>query len=845
MPIFPTHPPASVQQTQATLESGRGLTVISDGIPVLKGSGFEFYEPGWKKGYYSSKYHQQTVKKLADGSTLMTFASDDGLASGSESLRQDGSSLTIDYVFNWNGPSPAKVEVTLGNLWAPVFRDGKLTSDSTETGVEPRTFKSKVEVAERQFTPDSSRFVMNSGLGRFEVKTDAPVTLFDARDYEWADSEGLFWLGAQGLDVSAGHPAKLHCVFRIDIKAPTGGAPVVRELLPHLTDSMVMPNEELPVLIPKPKEANLHFDQPVLIPAGLGVKRNPDLAELLNDALNRRFTSRSTDPLTSHFPVTVSTEQKLNPGSYRLNIQATEINILARDDEGKYQAIERLASLAFAKNGKLWLPTGEIDDEPGIAWRGVHLFVGPTATEFHKKLWDCFLKPLGFNHVVLQCERTSWKTLPGIDTSITMKREDLVQLFKYYRSIGVDPIPLVQSFGHAEWMFAYGKNLDLALNPDVPYAVDPRKPRTREVLTALWDEIISNLEPKTVHFGLDEVDMRGWKPDPKFVTEMWKLHIPFLTSLAEKHKVQMMLWGDKCLAPSEAIDAAMGDDATEAAARRSVVPKGALIGDWHYAGNPDPAKFETSLNVWKASGHRPVASAWFNPQNLRSFFDAAKSTSSEGVLITTWAGYESSEETMLAALKQYAAMAIAADYAWSPRPDPISSLPYDPMQVLKRMYFDEPSRTSPIPGIEFSDRTATDLRVGNVNFKNFQQPIRAVSILEPKGADSASEIKLYLNGRGQKLYLALSTDQVVDEGKVIAKVEIGFEGSNFKTYDVKYGLQVRAESQKGVCVLADRANGISAVGLAIPEGKVVRYCRITQIDRLSGLNVHGVSLSAH
>ena len=32
------------------------------------------------------------------------------------------------------------------------------------------------------------------------------------------------------------------------------------------------------------------------------------------------------------------------------------------------------------------------------------------------------------------------------------------------------------------------------------------------------------------------------------------------------------------------------------------------------------------------------------------------------------------------------AMVVAADYAWNPRLDPISSLPYDPMQVLKRMY---------------------------------------------------------------------------------------------------------------------------------------------------------------
>ncbi len=826
---------------QASLESARGLSVVSAGIPVIKGSSFEYYEPGWKKSYYSSKYHQQTVKTLNDKSIAMSFASDDGLASGCETLRQDGSTLTVDYVFNWSGTAPSKVEVTLGNLWAPVFVRGKLVSDTATVDLAGRIFKSKVDVEERKFTPDSPQYRLTSKLGNLAVSSDTPLTLYDARGYEWADDDDQFWLGAQSLDVSPGHPATLHCEFRVNVEPPPGAGLLAESLGAYPSKTLEAANEEMPILVPKPKLADLHFESPIDISGGLNLPKDLPFGKILASTLSRRFASPPSLQSGS-MGVQFIPDSGMMSGAYRLSVECDRVTIRTGSEDGTQAALARLGSLCFAKNGRLWIPKGHISDEPGIAWRGVHLFVGPNANAFHAKLWDRLLKPLGFNHVVLQCERTSWKSLPGIDTPITMKREDLVRLFRYYREIGVDPIPLVQSFGHAEWMFANGKNLDLALNPNVPYALDPRTPRTREVLTALWNEIIASLKPETVHFGLDEVDMRGWKPDPKFVTEMWKLQIPFLASIAEKHRVKMMLWGDKCLAPNQAVDAGFGDNEAEAEQRRSVVPKDALIGDWHYAGNPDPSKFETSLKVWETNGQRPVASAWFNSQNIRSFFDAASNMGAEGALITTWAGYESSEVTMLAALKQYAAMVVAADYAWNPRTDPISALPYDPMQVLKSMYFDEPARLNGTPGLEFGDSGVTEQRIGRVNFRMLRQPMRSASILSGESHLSGSELNIRILGKGSKLFLALSTDHSVEDGKPIAQVEIGIKGSQPLIYTLRYGLQVRSRDQKGVCVLADRTDGISAVGLPVPPNKAVTYCRITQIDALSGLSLHGVSL---
>lgn len=324
-----------------------------------------------------------------------------------------------------------------------------------------------------------------------------------------------------------------------------------------------------------------------------------------------------------------------------------------------------------------------LQGKPATAWRGVHLFVGPTALAFHKKLWTNVLLPLGYNKVVLQCERTEWNCLPNVRGGINMPRKDLANLCDWYRSKGVEPIPLVQSFGHAEWLFQKKANLDLAYNPKIPYAVDPRNPKVKPLFQKLWKEVIQVTKAKTIHFGLDEVDLRGFaKKDPALVTKLWRIQLPMLAKIAKRHKVKMMLWGDEILAPGQAPDATNAPTAEIAAARRAVIPKGAYIADWHYRRDPTPALFATSLALLKKEGFIPIASTWYKPENIRGFVTAAVDARC-GVLQTTWAGYESSEANMFKSMNQFSAMVLTADYAWNGRR---AKENYDPEKVFRRMY---------------------------------------------------------------------------------------------------------------------------------------------------------------
>ena len=320
--------------------------------------------------------------------------------------------------------------------------------------------------------------------------------------------------------------------------------------------------------------------------------------------------------------------------------------------------------------------------EPKVAWRGVHLFVGPHALDFHKKLWTRVLLPLGFNKVVLQCEQTEWKCLPNLRGGINMKREDLRKLCDWYRAHGVEVIPLVQSFGHVQWLTQKGANLDLVLNRKVPFAVDPRNPKVPKLFAKLWDEVIEVTKPGAIHFGLDEVDFRGFPPEPELLTKLWKIQVPMLAKIAKQHHKTMMLWGDELLASGEGLEPHSAKSVADAKERRSVIPKGAFICDWHYQNDDNPAHYAQSIQLFKKEGFRPIASAWYQPNNIRGF-NLAAINEGIGTLQTTWAGYESSESSMLKERKQFAAMVLAADYSWN---GGSKSRTYDPNATFQSLY---------------------------------------------------------------------------------------------------------------------------------------------------------------
>lgn len=827
----------------------RGLVVKVSGVPIVRGSWLQFYEAGWTLGYYASAWATETVKRV-DGDTIsVAYASPDGLARATQIIRRDGDRLSLRFRFDWGGDHPAKVEVAPAVLAANVFDGGALTADGKAgRAMSMAAYPKTPDFTARRFSPDARTYALKSSLVDLELKSSTPTTLFDGRGHvqEWAEGKSLFWYGALDLDVTKGKSTELDIDLRIrpNVLSASQDQTVAVKTAPM--DRAVVPDESIAPLIPKPKRASLDYAKPIEVtglfafPAGQ-FRYWPDF----KSALARRFVMGS--PAKGVAAVNIDggvSRMGIRPGGYAIDVSPKGISILGEEDEGLRNGVFRLAQMVYAKGGKLWLPTGQMDDEPQIAFRGVHLFTGPDARAFHRRLWERVLLPLGMNQVVLQCERTKWVSTPIDESEHPMAREDLAALFADYRKEGIEPIPLIQSFGHMEWFFAGGKRRNLALNPDQPYAIDPRKPESKQALDALWQEVFDVLKPKTVHFGCDEVGMVGFTPnDPPLMTQLWQRQMPILGDIAKRNGAGMMIWGDMALAPGEAGDATNGDSKSEAAKRRAAIPEGARIADWHYRPDPKPESFYPTLQLWKREGHTPIASSWYRPENVRGQALAA-TIERTGVLQTTWCGYENSEKVLVENLPTFSAMVLAADYGWSGRGDALDRLGYDPGEVFRKMYFGEPSPLRAIPGsaVTWGAGSTRRLAVGKTAFA-LCEPLATQSILDSELAKAPRVVSLPVAAKGTRMALALDTARPLTDGDPVADVEIELASGEIVRRRLVYGHHIRAAQDAAVIPYADRSQGICALSFTLgPKVAATKRIVIREVSREAGLRLYGVTL---
>ncbi|HLK13942.1 MAG TPA: hypothetical protein VKT78_03990 [Fimbriimonadaceae bacterium] len=817
-----------------------GLTVTAGGIPIVQGSGCQIYAPGWTRGYYSSNGWDQTVERPDADTAKLSFSS--GASSGTMVYHREGSTLHVDETFQWDGDDPANVEVTAAKLWAPALAVSQFTADGKTMPILANAPDAKTDMMHRQVAPNGVPLKFAGPWGTLSIAPrSTPWFIFDARGYpqEYAVGKSLLWFGL--LEVPLPKGKSVHVGFDLTLEVNSTGAQGPKTIdaqatpLPNAEDAL----DDILPFAPNPKRAVLGRDAlelggPFTFPAGRFFHFDE-----FKPALLSRFSYHW--PIPGHAPLAVDGgihDMKLPAGSYRLDIRRDGFTIFGQDEPGLQHAVRRLALMVRSHEGRLLLPIGTVTDWPSTPWRGFHLFTGTEAAPFHRELIEKVLLPFGFNNAVLECEHAAWATLPNVRGSDVMSLTGLADLFKMYRKEGVDPIPLVQSFGHMEWFFANGANLDIAFNPKNPYGVDPRKPRTKEILEKLWDEVIDVTAAKTIHFGCDEVDMIGWEPDPKLMTDLWVQQMPTLGDIAKKHGVNMMLWGDMALAPGEAIDATNGATGTESSARRAAIPKGSMIADWHYKADTKFSHFFPSLDQWKTDGFTPIASCWHESDNVYGCTVAGVQQGG-GTLKTTWCSGNSRAGDAIANFDEFAALVLNGEYAWSGRQDPPSDFGYDYRELFRRLYFAPPMPLTPVEGVGLVVGTGSPFAIGRYHFAGME-PIKLHSALSD--TTLPSEVSLNAGFKASTLVLACGCAMGGDTGTPVAKVTVTLaDGSNVER-TLRYGEDLRAANDLGVVPLAELADGKYAALIRLPKpGGQIKSIRITTANAFSGFEVYGVT----
>ena len=379
-----------------------------------------------------------------------------------------------------------------------------------------------------------------------------------------------------------------------------------------------------------------------------------------------------------------------NAEGYRLVVTTNGITIQASNVQGTFYALQTLKQVLTTRGTTQICPVLQIEDWPSMRFRGAHWFPSASGAGMDARLITNVFGPLKFNASVIQCEAAKWDSHPEIAATNSIAKRDLKNLITLCRNSFIEPIPLINLPGHAEWIFRNGQNLGFCEDPKTPYAYCVKNPKSWQFFQDIAGECCEVFQAKQFHVGHDEIAMRGRFPNPECprcrdagMTALMTKHANRVENwLANRGVKETMIWGDMLLGPGEAKDATHARTLQDAKERRDRLSRNITIIDWHYVGNADA----TSFKLFRKEGFNIIAASWYQPANIYSLSQAVKTSEAEGLLQTTWMGYFPDEKQLTNAAVQFNAFILAAEYSWSGRTNNPAELRYNPAVIFSKLY---------------------------------------------------------------------------------------------------------------------------------------------------------------
>lgn len=191
------------------------------------------------------------------------------------------------------------------------------------------------------------------------------------------------------------------------------------------------------------------------------------------------------------------------------------------------------------------------------------------------RVWLKELARLGYDTVVWEVENSiQWETCPECVAPDAFSKNEFKSLLAECRLHGLEPIPLLQTLGHAEYVLKHDSHAHLR---ELPGRWDQYCPRNPELLPFLhrWiDEYLELFGPvRHFHIGADETMAIGCcqackaYADEHGVSRLYIDHINAVARPLLKRNITPIIWGDMVLARGEALDQ---------------LPRTTMIFDWRY-----------------------------------------------------------------------------------------------------------------------------------------------------------------------------------------------------------------------------------------------------------------------
>jgi hypothetical protein len=198
------------------------------------------------------------------------------------------------------------------------------------------------------------------------------------------------------------------------------------------------------------------------------------------------------------------------------------------------------------------------------AWmRGFHIdmniaqFRGPYIKKELKTLAG-----LGYNTIVWEVENNiRWETCPECVSPDAFTKAEFKDILAYSRSLGLEPIPLLQTIGHCEYVLKNERYKPLA---EMPGRIDQYCPRNPDVVPFLrkWiDEYLDVFgQVEYFHLGADEAYTLGECPRCRAyaaehsLSELYIDHMNAMSRPLIDRGIRPVIWGDMLLHHPEALD---------------------------------------------------------------------------------------------------------------------------------------------------------------------------------------------------------------------------------------------------------------------------------------------------
>lgn len=250
------------------------------------------------------------------------------------------------------------------------------------------------------------------------------------------------------------------------------------------------------------------------------------------------------------------------------------------------------------------------------------------------------LSKSGINTLIMEWEGTyPFEKHPMIPNRFAYSKEQIISFVKYCNSLGIDVIPLQQSFGHVEYILRNERYKALREDQKDNSQVCPLETEgDRALFTDLYTELASTHTSKYIHIGGDETYLLGHdekcrlKAAQEGKSKLYTDYIKMLCDIVIKLGKRPVLWADIALKYPEAIKS---------------LPKGTVFVDWNYGWDlnhfGDHQKLmESGFEIWGAPALRSGPDNYYLTQwekhfkNIRDFIPVAAKLGYKGMVMTSW-----------------------------------------------------------------------------------------------------------------------------------------------------------------------------------------------------------------